>query len=150
MRLLLKITCAVLGTLGAAGIIGCAESGSVRHMTPTAQAASMAPPTGYEKVSSLVKLPDFLPGLGSLYVQPATLPAGPFLAYDRNGTLVSTIYMVPLEDLQAQKKFADLAVGPDQTVKSVSLYYNAGHPGVEKPHYHIVLWHVPESQAKLQ
>ena len=43
MRLLLKTTCAVLGTLGAAGIIGCAESGSVRHMTPTAQAASMAP-----------------------------------------------------------------------------------------------------------
>ena len=150
MRSLLKTTCAVLATLGATGIIGCAESGSVQHMAPAAQAASMAPPAGYEKVSSLVKLPDFLPGLGSLYVQPATLPAGPFLAYDRNGTLVSTIYMVPLEDLQAQKKFADLAVGPDQTVKSVSLYYNAGHPGVEKPHYHIVLWHVPESQAKLQ
>ena len=43
-----------------------------------------------------------------------------------------------------------LAVGPDQTVKSVSMYYNAGHPGVEKPHYHVVLWHVPEDQAKLK
>ena len=150
MRLLLKTTCAVLGTLGAVGLIGCTGSGSGMHMAPAAQAASMAPPAGYEKVSSLVKLPDFLPGLGSLYVQPATLPAGPFLAYDRDGTLVSTIYMVPLADLQAQKKFADLAVGPDQTVKSVSLYYNAGHPGVEQPHYHIVLWHVAESQAKLQ
>ena len=75
-------------------------------------AASMSPPAGYKKVSELVKLPDFLPGLGTLYVQPATLPAGPFLAYDRDGKLVSTIYMIPLEDMQAQKKFDELAVGP--------------------------------------
>jgi len=104
----------------------------------------------YKKVSEFVKLPDFLPGLGTLYVQPSTLPAGPFLAYDRDNKLVSTIYMIPLEDMQAQKKFDALAVGPDQTVKSVSMYYNAGHPGVEKPHYHVVLWHVPEDQAKLK
>ena len=117
-----------------------------------ATSAGMTPAPGaeYKKVSELVKLPDFLPGLGTLYVQPSTLPAGPFLAYDRDGRLVSTIYMVPLEDLEAQKKFDGLAVGPDQTVKSVSLYYNAGPPGVEKPHYHIVLWHVPEAQAKLK
>ena len=45
-----------------------------------------APPAGaYKKVSELVKLPDFLPGLGQLYVDPKTLPAGPFLAYDREG-----------------------------------------------------------------
>ena len=25
----------------------------------------------------------------------------------------------------------------------VDVYYNAGHPGVEEPHAHIVLWHVP-------
>jgi hypothetical protein len=58
--------------------------------------------------------------------------------------------MIPMEDMQAQKKFQELAVGPDLTVRSVDLYYNAGHPGVEKPHYHVVLWHVPEGQAKLQ
>ena len=35
-----------------------------------------APPTGgYKKVSELVKLQDFLPGLGQLYVDPKTLPA---------------------------------------------------------------------------
>ncbi len=40
-----------------------------------------APPGGsYKKVSTLVKLPDFLPGLGTLYVDPKTLPDGPFLA----------------------------------------------------------------------
>ena len=49
-----------------------------------------APPaSNYKKVSTLVALPDFVPSLGTLYVDPATLPAGPFLAYDRQGTLVS-------------------------------------------------------------
>ena len=108
------------------------------------------PPGGdYAKVSSLVALPDFIPGLGTLYVQPATLPAGPFLAYDKNKTLVSSIYMIPIEDMQNQKGFDNLAVG-SETVLDVDMYYNAGHPGVPNPHYHVVLWHVDEKTAKLK
>jgi hypothetical protein len=95
-------------------------------------------------VSTLVKLPDFIPGIGTLYVEPKTLPEGPFLAYDHKHRLVSTIYMVPLKDLDAKSNFADLAA-PGGRVDHVSLYYNAGHPGVEEPHYHIVLWHVPKA-----
>jgi len=102
-----------------------------------------APPSGaYKQVSKLVKIPDFLPGLGQLFVDPATLPAGPFLAYDHDGKLVSTVYMIPLEDLRPDKKFDNLAA-PGGTVDHVDVYFNAGHPGVEKPHAHIVLWHVP-------
>ena len=115
------------------------------------EAGVTAPPGGdYKKVSSLVPLPEFIPGLGTLYVQPDTLPAGPFLAYDRSNRLVSTIYMIPMDDVQAQKKFDGLAVGPDETVKEVSMYYNAGHPGVAEPHYHIVLWHVLPQTAEMQ
>jgi hypothetical protein len=114
-----------------------------------AQNVEHAPPGGaYKKVSELVKLPDFLPGLGTLYVDPKTLPAGPFLAYDHQGKLVSTIYMIPLKEISAQKKFDDLAA-PGGKVDHVSLYYNAGHPGVPEPHYHIVLWHVPKAQETL-
>jgi hypothetical protein len=110
---------------------------------------SKAPPgSDYKKVSELVKLPDFLPGLGTLYVNPKTLPAGPFLAYDHQGKLVSTIYMIPLKDIQAEKKFDNLAA-PGGNVDHVSLYYNAGHPGVPDPHYHIVLWHVSKAQEQL-
>jgi hypothetical protein len=59
------------------------------------------PPGGdYKRVSELVRFPDFYPGLGRLYVQPNTLPLGPFRAYDRQGFLVSTIYMVPIKDLE--------------------------------------------------
>jgi hypothetical protein len=116
-------------------------------VAPLALAAGVTkepPRAPYKKVSTLVKLPDFIPGIGTLYVEPKTLPQGPFLAYDHKHRLVSTIYMVPLKDLDAKSNFADLAA-PGGRVDHVSLYYNAGHPGVEEPHYHIVLWHVPKA-----
>src|SRR5262249_34365708 len=100
------------------------------------------PPAPYQQVSKLVKLPDFVPGLGQLFVDPKTLPAGPFLAYDHDGKLVSTIYMIPVKDLNPDKKFENLA-SPGGAVDHVDVYFNAGHPGVEQPHAHVVLWHVP-------
>ena len=110
---------------------------------------SKSPPGGaYEAVSKLVKLPDFLPGMGQLFVDPKTLPAGPFLAYDHKGKLVSTIYMIPLDELQAKKDFDSLAA-PGGKVDHVDIYYNAGHPGVEKPHAHVVLWHVSKKEESL-
>jgi hypothetical protein len=113
-----------------------------------AAAVQKEPPSApYKKVSTLVKLPDFLPGIGTLYVDPNTLPAGPFLAYDHKGRLVSTIYL-PLKDMDGQKAFPDLAA-PGGKVDHVSLYYNAGHPGVEEPHYHMVLWHIPKAEEAL-
>lgn len=107
-----------------------------------AGAVEMAPPPApFQKVSALVELPDFLPGIGQLYVDPATLPAGPFLAYDHDGKIVSTIYMIPVEDLQSNKRFDNLpAIGG--AVDHVDVYFNEGHPGVEMPHAHFVMWHV--------
>ena len=114
-----------------------------------AQNVEKTPPGGdYKKVSELVKLLDFLPGLETLYVNPSTLPEGPFLAYDHAGKLVSTIYMIPLKDLDVQKGFADLAA-PGGKVDHVSISYNAGHPGVPDPHYHVVLWHISKAQEQL-
>jgi hypothetical protein len=95
---------------------------------------------GYKKVSSLVNFPSFFPGIGVLYVKPDTLPAGPFLAYDRKDRLVSTIYMIPVDDINNHKKF-DLR-GLREKADHVTLYFNAGHAGVEMPHYHVVVWHV--------
>lgn len=107
--------------------------------------ANSPPSEPYQQVSKLVELPDFLPGLGQLFVDPATLPAGPFLAYDHDGQLVSTVYMVPVEDLNPDKSFDDLKA-PGGNVDHVDVYFNAGHPGVEKPHAHVVLWHVPAAE----
>jgi hypothetical protein len=106
-----------------------------------------APPGGdYAKVSDLVPLPEFIPGMGVLYVQPATLPAGPFLAYDKAGKLVSTIYMLPNKALADGKTFVDLSAA-DAPVDHVDVVHNAGHPGVDEPHLHVVLWHVDKKKA---
>lgn len=116
-----------------------ASAAGVRHEPPSAS---------YKKVCTLVKLPCFIPGIGTLYVQPKTIPQGPWLAYDHQGRLVSTLYMIPIADFDAHKVFADLAA-PGGRVDHVSIDFNAGHPGVEVPHYHIVLWHVTKAQESL-
>ena len=108
--------------------------------------ASHAPAAPFQPVSALVDLPDFIPGMGSLFVDPATLPAGPFLAYDHDGKLVSSIYMIPLAAMNEQKNFDGLAVG-DGDVDHVDIQFNAGHPGVAEPHYHVVLWYVSPDEA---
>lgn len=115
----------------------------------TAGAQVTEPPGGkFQKVSSLVELPDFIPGLGALYVDPSTLPAGPFLAYDHKGSLVSTIYMIPLQDITDHKAYSDLAAGKGLEVDHVELHYNAGHPGVTVPHYHLILWYISPEKAQ--
>ncbi len=112
-----------------------------------AETYEKAPPGGnYKKVSTLVALPEFIPGLGTLYVDPATLPAGPFLAYDRGGKLVSTVYMIPVKAINDHKEFKDLKTAPHK-VDHVDMYFNAGHPGVPEPHYHVILWYVSPAKA---
>ena len=129
---------AIVGVIGAALLLA----------SPEAVAAQQkAPPGGaYKEVSTLVPLPSFLPGLGTLYVDPATLPAGPFLAYDHHGKLVSSIYMIPLKDMNAQKAFSGLKIA-HAPADHVDIVYNAGHPGVAEPHYHIVVWYVSAQRA---
>jgi len=119
---------------------------TVAHGTESLQDAP--PPAPYGKVSDLLPLPEFIPGLGTIYVNPENLPVGPFLGYDRDGRLSATIYMTPLEDLENGVSFDRLAVG-NHEVDSVDIYYNAGHPGVEAPHAHVVLFHDDEARARL-
>lgn len=133
-------TCAALAlalTLGTAGF--------AQDYYPTeAPTGDLPPPIG-----ELVPLLDYIPGVGTLYVDPEAPKAGPFAAYDKAGTLVSTIYMIPISDIAAQEKFDDLQVHGDD-VLNVELYFNPGHHGFAEPHYHIVLWHVDPETANLE
>ena len=105
------------------------------------------PPANFKKVSTLVKLPDYLPGLGVLYVDPATLPVGPFLGYDKKGHLVNVTYMVPLKDLDAHKNYETRGdkLGA-LAITHTDFIYNPGHPGVEEPHYHVIQWLVTKQR----
>jgi hypothetical protein len=118
-----------------------------RHVSKPVNLRRDAERKGFRKVSSLVNFPDFFPGLGALYVKPDTLPYGPFLAFDRKDRQVSTIFMIPMNDFQERKAldFSKLRQGGDH----VTMHFNAGHPGVDIPHYHVVVWHVSKAQEKL-
>jgi hypothetical protein len=104
----------------------------------------IAEKNGYQRLSELVNFPKFFPGLGILFVKAETLPIGPFLCFDRKDRLVATVYMVPTKDIDDHKSFE--APGFAGTVDHVSLYFNPGHPGVDVPHYHVVIWHVTRQE----
>ncbi len=129
-------------------ITSAALLGATAALAQDAIPTQAPPPAPYKAVSDLVDLPEFLPGLGQLFVDPATLPAGPFLAYDHDGKLSATVYMTPLAALQGGTAYDDLAVGAAQ-ISGVDIYYNAGHPGVEEPHAHVVLYHDAEAKSRL-
>jgi hypothetical protein len=98
------------------------------------------------KYSEPLLFPENIPGLGTLYVDPTTLPAGPFLGYDHRGMLVSSVYMIPLSALNAHKAFPDLKIAQER-VDHVDIVYSAGHPGVPEPHYHVIVWYISQQRV---
>lgn len=102
---------------------------------------------GYKRVSSLVNFPTFFPGIGILYVRPETLPNGPFISLDRKDRLISTIYMIPMEDMEKHKTI-DLS-GFRGRGDHTTFHFNPGHPGVDMPHYHVMIWHVSKKNEAL-
>ena len=131
----------MLKALALSGVIAIAAA-----LSASAANVQKEPPSApYKKVCTLVKLPCFIPGIGTLYVDPKTIPDGPWLAYDHKGRIVSTMYMISIKDFDSHKSIADLPA-PGGRVDHVSIDFNAGHPGVQEPHYHIVLWHVSKAE----
>ncbi|MGY4626143.1 hypothetical protein [Bradyrhizobium sp. USDA 4486] len=111
---------------------------------PPPNQREVAEKNGYKRVSDLVNFPKFFPGLGIIFVKPDSLPLGPFLCFDRRDRLVATVYMVPNKDIDDHKSLE--GAGSTRPVDHVSFYFNPGHPGVDVPHYHVVLWHVTKKQ----
>ncbi|QOG18136.1 MULTISPECIES: hypothetical protein [Bradyrhizobium] len=111
---------------------------------PPPNQREVAEKNGYKRVSDLVTFPKFFPGLGIIFVKPDTLPLGPFLCFDRRDRLIATVYMVPNKDIDDHKSLE--GAGSARPVDHVSFYFNPGHPGVDVPHYHVVLWHVTKKQ----
>jgi hypothetical protein len=101
---------------------------------------------GYKRVSDLVNFPKFFPSLGILFVKPDTLPLGPFLCFDRKDRLMATVYMVSIKDIDDHKAFEAPAFAG--ATDHVNIYFNPGHPGVDVPHYHFVIWHVTKKEEQ--
>jgi hypothetical protein len=110
----------------------------------TAQDMSTEPPPApYVNASTLLELPDFVPGAGALYIDPANAPVGPWLAYGSDGSLVEVLFMVPVSEMRNGTNWDDLAAGllgdMGVTVDHVDVTFNGGHPGMAEPHYHVRL-----------
>jgi hypothetical protein len=115
-----------------------------RVFRPLPNQRKIAERNGYKRLSELVNFPKFFPSLGILFVKPETLPLGPFLCFDRKDRLMATVYMVGMKDIDDHKPLE--APGFAGRVDHVNLYFNPGHPGVDVPHYHVVIWHVTKKQ----
>ena len=101
-------------------------------------------PEGYVPVSEILPLPDFIPGAGALYIDPANAPVGPWFAFSQEGELIEVLFMVPLSEMSVATSWDDLATGvfADHgigAIDHVDISYNGGHPGMAEPHYHVRL-----------
>jgi hypothetical protein len=112
---------------------------------------SHEPPGGdYVKFAELAPgYPAFAPGLGTVYVQPSTRPVGPYRSYDRSGKLIATIYMVPEQNLEDYVKMISNETVPPVDHWTMHPVKRHGMVGLDEPHWHITLWHVPAEEAAL-
>ncbi|HZW27228.1 MAG TPA: hypothetical protein VFF08_02150 [Trueperaceae bacterium] len=125
--------------LGLATALALALTASASAQDLTAQ----PPPEPWVNVATILELPEFVPGAGALYVDPANAPVGPWLAYGTDGSLVEVLFMVPVSEMRNGVNWDDLAGGLlaqlGLTVDHVDVTFNGGHPGMAEPHYHVRL-----------
>ena len=77
------------------------------------------------------------PGPGEVSIRNRAIGLNFIDTYQRSG-----LYKVPLPFVAGNEGAGE--------VTAVDFQYNAGHPGVEKPHYHVVLWHGDKSSFDLK
>lgn len=109
------------------------------------------PPAGFVKVADALKNPGmaFVSGLGTLYVDPKTLPAGPFLGYDPQGHLVNVTYMLPWDALETNASWPTLGTSVSGLkVDHTEVHVSGAHPGVMERHVHVINWLISDSEKK--
>lgn len=99
------------------------------------------PPAPYVNASTLVPLPAFIPSVGALFIDPANVPYGPWLAYSEDNQIIEVLYMIPVSEMGKAMDWMDLGTGLFTqlgfgAVDHVDITYNGGHPGMAEPHYH--------------
>lgn len=136
-----------------AGLAAALIVGATSALTAPAHAAAAdlmhRPPAGFVKVSDALKNPAmaFVPGLGTLYVDPKTLPAGPFLGYDKNGVLVNVTYMLPSAELEKNKSWPKLGTAVSGLkVDHTEVHVSGAHPGVTERHVHVINWLISDAE----
>lgn len=129
----------------------CSAAITLHPATAVAVELKGKPPAGFVKVSDALKNPGmaFVPGLGALYVDPKTLPAGPFLGYDKKGELVNVTYMLPAVELEKNSSWPTLGTSVSGLkVDHTEVHVSGPHPGVMERHVHVINWLISDSDKK--
>jgi hypothetical protein len=87
-------------------------------------------------------LREWLPGVARL--EPGR-PGGPDLAYDAQGRLIATVYVLSARDLVDRD--LETLRGEGRPIDHVSVFALVGRRELPAPHYAVVLWHVSEPEA---
>jgi hypothetical protein len=58
--------------------------------------------------------------------------------------LAANVYMPPMKDIDDHKSLDAAGYPVAGPVDHFTLYFNARYPGMDMPHYHVVLWHVTQ------
>lgn len=106
------------------------------------------PPAKFVKIADALKNPGlaFIPGLGELWVDPATLPAGPFFGYDKGGKLVNITYMLPTAQIEKNQVWNDLGTAASGLkIDHTDVHVSGAHPGVAEKHVHVINWLIPHA-----
>lgn len=98
-------------------------------------------PKGYQMASKVSKIPEFVPGLGTLYIDPKLLPVGPYVGYDKDGKLINAVYMIPVSMMEKHREWLErgTAITGIRT-DHVDITFHSNAPGMSEPHYRIVQW----------
>ena len=109
------------------------------------------PPAPYVKFATLAPdIPEFIPGLGTLYVEPGNRPFGPYRAYDRSGKLTATVFMVPVGEIHPgfrQSSDEPVVCRDRESTHYVNQMHGFVIGGVMVPHQHITAWCITEAEA---
>lgn len=99
-------------------------------------------PSASPSPMTLHPLRERLPGVAR--VEPGR-PGGPDLAYDTQGRVIATVYVVSSRELVDRD--VETLRGEGRPIDHVDIYPLVGRSEVPVPHYAIVLWHVSEPEA---
>jgi hypothetical protein len=99
-------------------------------------------PSASPAADRLHPLRERLPGVAR--VEPGR-PGGPDLAYDAQGRVLATVYVLSSRELLDRDVETLRAEG--RPIEHVAVYPVVGRVEVPVPHYAIVLWHVSEPEA---
>jgi BON domain-containing protein len=94
---------------------------------------------------ALEPIVELFPGFVRIEGDPVARPRGPFVAYDRNGRAVATIYAISMRELA--ESGVDGLEARGRAIDHVTIHPVSASAELPDAQYDVILWHVTGSEA---